>query len=170
VGKTMEDPAATGRRGNQREMSRIYLDWRVVSFVLIGSASLVFLVQLPLVPATASNADGYRVDASFANIGDLRLSADVGMAGITIGRVEAIRLDKDFRALVTLWIDHQYRQIPADSTALVLTRGILGARYLEIRAGASQVYLRNTNRIQQTQPAFVIEVAINQLMATARPP
>lgn len=148
-------------------MSRIYLNWRVVSFVPIGS-TLVFLVQLPL--ATARSADGYRVDDSFANIGDLRSGADVGMAGITIGRVEAIRLDKDFKALMTLWIDHRHRQMQADSTALVLTRGILGARYLEIRAGASQVYLRNTNRIQHTQPAFVIEVEINQLMATASPP
>jgi ABC-type transporter Mla subunit MlaD len=50
------------------------------------------------------------------------------MAGITIGRVEAIRLDKDFMALITLWIDHRYRQIQADSTVLVLTRGILGAQ------------------------------------------
>jgi len=118
----MEDPAATSRRGNQWEMSRKYLDWRVVSFVLIGSASLGFLVQLPLIPATASNADGYRVDASFANIGGLRSCANVGKAEITIGRVEAIRLDKDFGALVTLWIDHRYRQIPADSTALVHSR------------------------------------------------
>jgi hypothetical protein len=72
----------------------------VVSFVLIGSGSLVLLEQLPLVPATLRNADGYGVDASFANIGDGRSGADLG-TGITVGSVEAILLDKDCRALVT---------------------------------------------------------------------
>jgi ABC-type transporter Mla subunit MlaD len=72
----------------------------MVSFVLIGAGSLVLLEQLPLVPAAVRNADGYGVDASFANIGDGRSGADVG-TGITVGSVEAILLDKDCRALVT---------------------------------------------------------------------
>ncbi len=120
--------------------------------------------------AAARSAGVQRLDDWLVNIRDLRSGADVVMAGITIRRMEAVRLDKDFLGAVSRWINQRYRQMQAHGTARVLTPRILGGLYLKIWAGDSQVDLGNPNRMQHTRQAFVVDGAINQLMATVSPP
>lgn len=138
-------------------------------FVLLGFAALFFLTaQLPSNGLSLSAAKaGYVVTAEFDNIGDLKGGAPVTMAGVRIGDVQGIRIDpQDYRALVTLRIDSQYNQIPDDSYASIDTQGLLGGQYIAIDAGGSDTFLKNGSRIEQTQPAIVLENLINKLFAS----
>ena len=96
-------------------------------FVLLGFAALFFLVTQITSREFGLGSGGYRLTASFDQIGSLKPGAPVSMSGVTIGRVESIAYDfNEYRALVALRIDPQYDKIPDDSDASILTAGLLG--------------------------------------------
>src|SRR3954470_383991 len=137
-------------------------------FVLLGFAALAFLTTQ--LPGTALKLGGgpamYTVTAKFDNIGDLKAGSPVTMAGVTIGRVEAIRFNsKDYKADVTLHIEKQYAEIPDDSAASIQTAGLLGGKYIGISPGGSETFLKDGSQIEFTQPAIVLENLINKFFA-----
>ena len=137
-------------------------------FVLLGLAALLFLsTQLPANGVKFRGAkSGYHVSAEFDNIGDLKVGAPVTMAGVRVGEVAGIRFDsKDYKAVVSLRIDPQYKQIPEDSFASIETQGLLGGKYVGISPGGLDSYLKDGSRIEQTQSAIVLENLINKLFA-----
>jgi phospholipid/cholesterol/gamma-HCH transport system substrate-binding protein len=137
-------------------------------FVLLGLAALFFLTtQLPS-SGLKLNATkpGYHVSAEFDDIADLKPGAPVTMSGVSIGDVASIRINpQDYRALVTLRIDPQYKDIPDDSDASIQTQGLLGGKYIAIGPGGSDMYLKNGSRITFTQSAIVLENLVNKLFA-----
>jgi phospholipid/cholesterol/gamma-HCH transport system substrate-binding protein len=138
-------------------------------FVLLGFAALLFLTtQLPANGLKLRTAkSGYHVSAEFDNIGDLKVGAPVTMAGVRVGEVAAIRFDsKDYKAVVSLRIDLQYKQIPEDSFASIETQGLLGGKYIGISPGGLDSYLKEGGRIEQTQSAIVLESLINKFFAS----
>jgi phospholipid/cholesterol/gamma-HCH transport system substrate-binding protein len=137
-------------------------------FVLLGFAALFFLTtQLPSSGLKLnSRKAGFHVTAQFDNVGDLKTGAPVTMAGVDIGDVESIRIDpQNYRAVVTMRIDPQYRQIPDDSDASINTQGLLGGQYVAIGPGGSDNYLKAGSQIQFTQSAIVLESIINKFFA-----
>src|SRR5581483_10670260 len=87
-------------------------------FVLLGFAALFFLTtQLPASGLKLGGAKtGYHVTADFDNIGDLKTGSPVSMAGVRVGEVDGIRYDtKTYKAVVSMRIDPQYKEIPDDS-------------------------------------------------------
>ena len=137
-------------------------------FVLLGFAALFFLTtQLPASGLKLSPVKkGFHLSAEFDNIGDLKVGSPVTIAGVTIGDVEAIRVNpKTFRAVVGMRIDPQFNQIPDDSFASIQTQGLLGGKYIGLSPGGSDTYLKNGGHIDQTQSAIVLESLINKLFA-----
>lgn len=137
-------------------------------FVLLGFAALGFLTtQLPDSGLQLSHAaQNYTVIAKFDNIGGLKVGAPVTIAGVDIGRIDAISFDPtDYKAVVKLGIEHQYDRIPDDSDAAIQTSGLLGANYVGLTPGGSEAYLHAGSEIQFTQSAIVIETLINKLFA-----
>jgi phospholipid/cholesterol/gamma-HCH transport system substrate-binding protein len=136
-------------------------------FVLLGFAALFFLTtQLPGSGLQFRADGGYRVTAKFDNIGDLKPGSPVSMAGVRIGRVEAVAFDpSDYRAVVTLRIDPQYDRIPDDSDASVQTQGLLGGKYIGIGPGGSDAFLKDGGQIEFTQSAIVLESLVNKFFA-----
>ncbi|HEY0768426.1 MAG TPA: outer membrane lipid asymmetry maintenance protein MlaD [Steroidobacteraceae bacterium] len=137
-------------------------------FVLLGFAALLFLTtQLPSSGVKFGRVKaGYHVSAEFENIGDLKVGSPVTMAGVRVGDVVGIRFDsKDYKAVVSLRIDPQYNQIPEDSFASIQTQGLLGGKYVGISPGGLESYLKDGSRIDQTQPAIVLESLINKFFA-----
>jgi len=138
-------------------------------FVILGLAALIFLTtQLPSsgLKLSFAKTPGYDVTAEFDNIGDLKVGAPVRMAGVRIGDVTGIRLDKDsFRADVHLHIYPQFSQIPEDSYASIETEGLLGGQYVGISPGGLSTYLKSGSQILQTQSAIVLENLINKFFA-----
>jgi phospholipid/cholesterol/gamma-HCH transport system substrate-binding protein len=137
-------------------------------FVLLGFAALAFLTtQLPGSGLQLQRAaETYAVLAKFDDIGGLKVGAPVNMAGVRIGRVSAIELDSsDYKAAVTLSIDKSYARIPDDSDAGIQTSGLLGANYIAITPGGSEVFLQAGSQLQFTQSAMVLENLINKFFA-----
>src|SRR5512147_1548061 len=93
-------------------------------FVLLGILALTFIALKAANLASFGQRDGYMLQARFDNIGGLKVRAPVRSAGVTIGRVTAIRLDaKTFQGLVTMEIDRDL-QFPKDSSAKIQTAGL----------------------------------------------
>jgi len=136
-------------------------------FVLLGFASLFFLVTQITNRELSVDSKSYDVEARFENIGSLKVGAAVSMAGVTIGRVASIKLDQGvYKAVVRMKINETYDKIPADSDAAIMTSGLLGGQYVGITAGGAEEYLKNGSRIELVQDALVLENLINQLAAS----
>ncbi|HEX7116866.1 MAG TPA: outer membrane lipid asymmetry maintenance protein MlaD [Steroidobacter sp.] len=137
-------------------------------FVLLGFAALFFLVtQITNRELSVNGGRSYEVTAAFENIGSLKPGAAVSMAGVTIGRVESITYDQDiYKAIVRMRISSRFDRIPQDSDAAIMTSGLLGGQYVGITPGGSEEYLKDGDRIEFVQDAFVLENLINQLVAT----
>ena len=138
-------------------------------FVLLGFAGLFFLTtQLPASGLKLGSAKaGYHVGADFDNIGDLKTGSPVSMSGVRVGEVDSIRYDtKVYKAVVTMRIDPQYKDIPDDSFASIQTQGLLGGKYIGLSPGGSDTFLKEGSHIDQTQSAIVLESLINKLFAS----
>ncbi|MDI3514199.1 MAG: phospholipid/cholesterol/gamma-HCH transport system substrate-binding protein [Rhodocyclaceae bacterium] len=145
-------------------MSRTALDLWVGIFVAIGFAALVFLAMKVGNFSGINGGETYRVEAAFDNIGGLKVRAPVKSSGVLVGRVAAIRFDPEiYRAVVELEIDQRYG-FPADTTASILTSGLLGEQYVGLEAGADSAMLKNGDRVLITQSAVVLEKLIGQFM------
>ena len=106
----------------------------------------------------------YAVTADFDNIGGLKPRAAVKSAGVVVGRVRSIAFDPEtFQARVTLDMDARY-PFPEDSSAKILTAGLLGEQYVGIEAGADEKNLEAGSRIRRTQSAVVLENLISQFL------
>ena len=145
-------------------MSRTALDLWVGIFVAIGFAALVFLAMKV---GNFSGLDGretYRIEAPFDNIGGLKVRAPVKSAGVLVGRVQSIRFDTEtYRAVVQMEIDKRF-EFPADTSASILTSGLLGEQYVGLEAGADVAPLKNGDRVLITQSAVVLEKLIGQFL------
>ena len=117
-------------------LGRKSLELWVGLFVAAGILGLAMLAFKVGNLTSADVLDGYKITARFDNVGGLKVKAAVTMAGVRIGRVSAISFDdKRYQALVTMDIDGRYKNIPKDSSASILTSGLLGDQYIGIEPG-----------------------------------
>ncbi len=145
-------------------MQRKSLDLWVGMFVLLGAAALFFLALKAGNMSSLSFQQTYPVVAKFDNIGGLKPRAPVKSAGVVVGRVGDIRFDdKTFQAVVTLNLDSGYK-FPKDSSAKILTSGLLGEQYIGLEAGGDTNNLAAGDRITMTQSAIVLENLIGQFL------
>jgi phospholipid/cholesterol/gamma-HCH transport system substrate-binding protein len=145
-------------------MNRSMIDLWVGVFVALGFAALLFLALKVGNLASFSTNQTYQVNAKFANIGGLKVRGPVKSAGVVVGRVADIRFDNEsYEALVTMTLDVHY-QFPRDTTAKILTSGILGEQYVGLEAGGDGVMLKQGDRIRLTQSAVVLENLISQFL------
>jgi phospholipid/cholesterol/gamma-HCH transport system substrate-binding protein len=145
-------------------MGKKSIETLVGLFVLLGIAGLVFLSLKAANLASFNSGDTYTLLARFDNIGGLKARAPVRSAGVTIGRVTAIALDKQtYQGLVTLAIDRKF-EFPRDTSAKILTAGLLGDQYIGLEPGADEKMLAEGETIRQTQSAVVLENLIGQFI------
>jgi phospholipid/cholesterol/gamma-HCH transport system substrate-binding protein len=141
------------------------LEILVGAFMAAGFLALFFLAMKVSNLSADVGGEGYRLQARFENVGSLKVRAPVTIAGVRVGRVEAIDFDqKRFEALVTLRIDPRYRQIPEDTIASIFTAGLLGEQYISLSPGGSEVNLADGGRLEHTQSALVLEQMIGQFL------
>lgn len=134
-------------------------------FVAAGILALAMLAFKVGNLTSADVTDGYRIAARFDNVGGLKVKAAVTMAGVRIGRVTGISFDdKTYQAVVTMDIDGRYKNIPKDSSANILTSGLLGDQYIGIEPGGEETYLKDGDTIIRTQSALVLEQLIGQVL------
>ncbi|MBP9742480.1 MAG: outer membrane lipid asymmetry maintenance protein MlaD [Burkholderiales bacterium] len=149
-------------------MKRLAIDFTVGIFVLIGIGCLAFL---SLKVANSSNIGGsanqsYTLFASFSNIGSLKVSAPVKVSGFVVGRVTDIRLNPTtYQAVVSMNINNEYK-FSSDTSAQILTTGLLGEQYVALQSGAETDYLKNGDSISITSSAMVLEDLIGKFMTS----
>ena len=145
-------------------MNRSTIDLWVGIFVAIGLGALLFLALKVGNMASFSTAQTYKVQAKFSNIGGLKVRAPVKSAGVVVGRVAEIRFDNDsFEAVATMTLDASYK-FPRDSSAKILTSGLLGEQYVGLEAGGNPEMLKDGDRLRLTQSAVVLENLISQFL------
>jgi phospholipid/cholesterol/gamma-HCH transport system substrate-binding protein len=108
--------------------------------------------------------NSYTVVASFEDIGQLKPRSAVKMGGVTIGEVTGISLDSNYHAKVTMDIHSKINNIPDDSSASILTAGLLGDNYIAINPMYSETFLKSGSEIQDTHSALVLEKLIGQFL------
>jgi phospholipid/cholesterol/gamma-HCH transport system substrate-binding protein len=145
-------------------MERSTLDLWVGLFVCAGIGALLVLALKVGNMAGASVGESYQIHAYFDNIGGLKPRAPVRSAGVVVGRVAAITFDNDkFLARVTMTISKQYR-FPRDTTASILTSGLLGEQYVGLEGGGDERMLADGDTMRLTQSAVVLEKLISQFL------
>jgi len=131
-------------------------------FVLAGIAAIAYL-SIAIGGLRAGGPGGKSIVATFDEIGGLKPRARVVVGGVKIGQVQAIALAKDFRARVTLDVDKNLA-LPSDTSASILTSGVLGDQYVALEPGAEETTLAQGDEIQFTQSAVVLERLIGKLI------
>lgn len=145
-------------------MKRSTLDLWVGLFVAMGFVALLFL-SLKVANLTSLNSGGtYQVRARFDNIGGLKVRGPVKSSGVVVGRVSEIRFDNEsFQAEVVMSIEDRYR-FPLDTSAKILTAGLLGDQFIGLTAGGDTADLKNGDMLKITQSAIVLENLIGQFL------
>lgn len=145
-------------------MNRTVLDLWVGLFVVAGIAALLFLALKVGSMNTVNASDSYEVVARFENIGGLKARAPVKSAGVVVGRVDSIQFDTQlYEARVTMRVNKRY-PFPKDSSAAILTSGLLGEQYIGLAAGGDSVMLKSGDTLKITQDAVVLENLIGQFL------
>ena len=146
-------------------MNKRFVEFLVGLFILGGMVSLFVLAFKISGLSQYSNSNAYTVAAVFDNIGDLKVRAPVTIAGVRVGEVDDISLDsKNFKAKVILLIDRNENQLPVDSSASILTAGIIGANYVSLAPGFAEQNLKEGGEITETHPAIILENLISQFV------
>ncbi|AMZ72590.1 MULTISPECIES: outer membrane lipid asymmetry maintenance protein MlaD [Pseudomonas] len=134
-------------------------------FLLAGILALLLLALRVSGLAPTASTDTYKLYANFDNIAGLTVRAKVTMAGVTIGKVTAIDLNReDFTGRVTLQLEKRVDNLPTDSTASILTAGLLGEKYIGISVGGEDSVLKDGGVIHDTQSSLVLEDLIGKFL------
>lgn len=148
-----------------------YVDMWVGIFMLLGLGAFLIMAMKVSSFSDFFSHKGYQVTADFTDIGGLKVRAPVTVAGVRIGEVSHIELQPgELNAKVTM-ILRSDKQIPyEDSSARILTEGLLGSNYISIVPGfededsKDHPYLRDGDVIAKTQEAIILENLIGQLL------
>lgn len=143
------------------------MEFGVGLFILVGVLGMVFLGLRVSGLSFSGPSNTFQLDAHFSNIGGLKPRARVSMSGVTVGHVESIELDTEwYDARVTLSLDSELEgQISRDSTAAILTSGLLGEQYVGLSMGGDPEMLEPGDTIRDTQSALVLEELIQQFIS-----
>ncbi len=150
-------------------MRHTKFDVYVGLFVLIGMAC-VFFLSLKVANLTPANANqSYTLKAEFTNIGALKIGAPIKIAGILVGRVTQISINKEtFNAVVQLTVNKEY-PLSQDASAQIFTSGLLGEQYISVSQGPDTAMLADGGEIKDTSSAFVIEELIGKFITNTSP-
>ncbi|HCY85445.1 MAG TPA: outer membrane lipid asymmetry maintenance protein MlaD [Desulfobacteraceae bacterium] len=150
-------------------MKKKNIELYVGIFVLIGcicTACLILVIgKFSLFPG-----DQYAIHGYFSSASGLKTGARVEMAGVEIGSVAHIDIDKErYVARVVLNINNDI-EISEDSIASVKTSGIIGEKYIAILPGGADIPLENGDEIYNTESSLDIESLIRKFIFTKEGP
>jgi phospholipid/cholesterol/gamma-HCH transport system substrate-binding protein len=130
-------------------------DFTVGVFVLIGLGAIAYL-SMNVGNFSFRKDGGLLLFANFDEIGGLKARAPVVIAGVKVGQVDAIVLNKDYRARLQLSVDASL-QLPIDTSASIVTAGLLGDRYISLQLGGEDKTLKSGDEIRFTESAVLLE-------------
>lgn len=139
-------------------------DTLVGLFVASGIAALFYMAMQISNLGSFSDEAAYTITARFENSGGLKIKSAVSVAGVRIGRVSNISVDKEsYESIVSMNIESQY-SLPDDTSASIFTSGLLGEQYVSLEPGGSEEFIQANGSIDLTQSALVLEEIIGQFL------
>ena len=142
-----------------------YIELSVGAFMVLGVIAIVLMAFRVSGLTLQTSDDTYTIKAHFENLGGLTEKAKVSMSGVTIGRVTDIYLDQEwYSAVVEMEIDKSMSTLTRDTSASILTAGLLGEKYIGLTVGAESDYLKDGDWIDDTQSAIVLEELIGRFL------
>src|ERR1700704_6206642 len=140
-------------------MERTKVNVAVGLFLVLGILALGYL-SIRLGKVSFLGGSGYLVSADFPSVGGLKAGSAVEIAGVEIGRVEAIKL-VEYQARVTLRIDSSVK-LQEDSIASIKTKGLIGEKYLRISPGGSDKIIPPKGRIREVEAPVDFEELLSK--------
>ena len=137
-------------------------DFIVGLFVLAGIGAVAYL-SFSVGGLTLRDDNGLALFATFDQVGGLKPRAKVEISGVRVGQVGTIGLDKDLRARVELDLSSTLK-LPVDTTASIVTSGLLGDQYISLQLGAEEDTLKPGDEITFTESAIILERLIGQFI------
>lgn len=137
-------------------------DFVVGLFVLAGLGAIAYL-SMNVGGFSLRRGGGLILYAAFDQTGGLKARAPVVISGVKVGQVDSIVLDKNFRARAEMNLDRNL-QIPVDTSASIVTAGLLGDRYISLQLGGEEKYLKPGEEITMTESAVILERLIGKLI------
>ena len=137
-------------------------DLLVGCFVLVGIAAIAYL-SFRVGGLASGPPGGFTVYAAFDEIGGLKPRAPVVVSGVKVGQVASITLDKSYRARVELDVD-PHLAIPVDTSASIVTSGVLGDRYIELQLGGDSALVKAGEDLGFTESAVILERLIGKFI------
>lgn len=142
-----------------------YIELAVGVFMVMGMVALIAMALRVSGLSADSYGPTYTLKARFENLGGLTDRAKVSLGGVTVGRVTKIYLDKErYAAVVEMAISKNLDNLPKDSSASILTAGLLGEKYIALSIGAEDDFLKTGDWIEETQSAFILEDMIGRFL------
>ncbi len=138
------------------------------AFLLLGLGALLWLSTQATDYGSNLGDETYTISARFTNVADLKPRSPVKIGGVAVGIVESIRLDPvPYEAVVDMQVDQRFNEIPLDTSAAILTSGVLGDRYVGLEPGGSFEYLVEGDELIVTQSAVVLEQLVSKYLFNA---
>lgn len=149
-------------------LSQRTIETTVGLFMLAAIAALLLLAFKVSGLTSFFQREGYDITAEFDDIGQLKVRSAVKIGGVNVGEITKIQLDPvSYKAVVTMHIDARVKDIPKDSSASILTAGLLGDNYIAITPMYASEFLANGNQIENTHSAMILEKMIGQFIFNA---
>ncbi|WP_058836093.1 outer membrane lipid asymmetry maintenance protein MlaD [Luteimonas abyssi] len=146
------------------------LEFAVGAFLLLALGSVLVLAIASTNNRFGFSTNTYEITARFSNIGQLRAQAPVRVGGVNIGRVSKIDLDPvRFDSIATLAIDRRYSELPSDTSASILTGGLLGESYVDLQPGGDLENLQPGEEVAFTTPAVDLIQMVGRYMFSGPP-
>lgn len=143
-------------------MKQTQLEYLVGGFVLLGLAAVLYLT-VKLGAGSLLGGDTYELEVRFSSASGLNVGGSVHVAGVPVGRVEAIRVDpKDYSAIVTVSVLNGLN-MPTDSMASIKTTGLIGDKFILLSPGADETSLAPGDRITLTESSVDLEGLIGKM-------
>ena len=146
-------------------MAKKWLEISVGGFLVAGVVALLALALQVSGTHMGGASEQYQLSALFDNTAGLSAKARVTLAGVTIGEVEGVSIDSQtLMARVDMTIDSSVDYLTLDSSASILTAGLLGEKYVGLSVGADEDMLVHGDMIEDTQSALVLEELVGQVL------
>ncbi|MBP6986425.1 MAG: outer membrane lipid asymmetry maintenance protein MlaD [Alphaproteobacteria bacterium] len=134
----------------------------IMGFVVLTIAG--FFLSFAYFSSQLDTTNGYKLTAKFESIEGIQAGSDIRLSGVRIGQVSSVMLDAEsYMAVLTLEIEPQIK-LPKDSSAKIVSSGLLGSKFVSISIGGDDTYLADNGKIEHTQSAVSLEDMIGQVI------
>ncbi|HEV7690282.1 MAG TPA: outer membrane lipid asymmetry maintenance protein MlaD [Hyphomonadaceae bacterium] len=138
----------------------------LVGLVVVAVAGIFLFFSLQQ-RSEAAPRNSYSLSAKFNKVDGISAGSDVRMAGVKVGTVTDIKLDpKSYKAVVSFTM-RKGIQVPDDSTAQVVSDGLLGGAYIGIMVGGSFDYVAEGGQIEFTRGSVDLLTVLSEVAQSA---